>query len=129
MNKVRKYKCADYVYEEFKKKSHVRLTGKVLAHGTYLVPSYKVGDNGRVECVPIPESQRKHIVDGKSCELVNLMLGKLPEDLAQVNMFDQMTSAEKVTSECVRRFGKLSEQREALSAKLKSRVTPKTIEE
>lgn len=73
------------------------------------VASYQTGEHGEVICQPVPEHLRRNVRDD-SCELSNIMLGKLPEQLSQLQMTDAMETAEQITSACVRRFGKLQKQ-------------------
>lgn len=87
----------------------------------YVVPVYSVNDIGETICTPTPECKSCRIVhDAKSVEIANLLYGAMPEMLAQVNMSDQMVSAEKITDYCVRRFGDLSKQREELRKKFEN---------
>lgn len=95
--------------EKFLKRINYPLE-KVRRSGT-IVPSYQVGDNGKTVCVPIVEKNLRCSYDGKSFEIANLMYGSMPENLAQIDMLDAMDSADKITSECVRRFGTLEKQR------------------
>lgn len=88
----------------------------------YLVPSYKVNDEGNTECVPVVERLKTFPQDGKSLEIVNLMYGKLPEDLVQIEVQDPMERAERITSACVRRFGDLQKQRDAIAANYEQKI-------
>lgn len=81
------------------------------------VPSYQVNEEGVTECVPIAEKLRFTPRDGKSLELSNIMYGSLPEQLSQIDVCDAQERAEKITTACVRRFGTLAKQREALVKK------------
>jgi hypothetical protein len=84
----------------------------------YVVPVYSVNENAETICTPTPEFKSGRIVhDAKSVEIANLLYGAMPESLAQVNMSDQMVSAEKITDYCVRRFGDLNKQRAEIMKK------------
>ena len=85
-----------------------------------VVPSYQTSEDGTVVCVPVHETALKRCCDGSAFELRNLMLGQLPETLAQIQMTDQMQTAEIITTHCVRRFGELSKQRDELEKKFNS---------
>lgn len=90
-------------------------------HTRKLVASYVVSEDGLTILNPIPEFTARRPMDGKACEIGNLLLGALPEQLVQMdNTLDPMTRAEKITSAAVRRFGKLEEQRKNLVESLKN---------